>query len=187
MKYRILSIDGGGVRGLVAATLLSRIMESHGLEGFLESIDFVAGTSTGGLLALGIANEIDLGEIIELYTEKGSKIFHDSLLDDIIDLGKLRGADYDITPLRYELQRIFGDTTLGQLKKHVLVTALDLDNECHGRRSWEPKLFHNFEGQPNDRNEMVINTGLYTAAAPRPVVLMRGTESLCTASIIMMV
>jgi len=55
-KYRILSIDGGGIRGLVAVVMLQRIAAEPGVEGFLDSIDLVAGTSTGGLLALGIAD-----------------------------------------------------------------------------------------------------------------------------------
>jgi patatin-like phospholipase/acyl hydrolase len=165
-KYRVVSIDGGGIRGLITTILLQRLVATPGLGSFLDSIDLVAGTSTGGLLALGIAHELDLSEIRDIYEKKGPKIFDDSWLDDLVDLGKLRGADYDIGPLRRELKRIFGDTTLGQLKKRVLITAFDLDNEDPAMRTWKPKLFHNFPGSNTDRSELAFAVGLYTSAAP---------------------
>jgi patatin-like phospholipase/acyl hydrolase len=165
-KYRVVSIDGGGIRGLITTILLQRIVATPGLESFLDSIDLIAGTSTGGLLALGIAHELDLSEIRDIYVKKGPEIFDDSWLDDLADLGKLRGADYDIKPLRRELKRIFGDTTLGQLKKRVLIAAFDLDNEDPANRTWKPKLFHNFPGPNTDRSELAFAVGLYTSAAP---------------------
>ena len=165
-KYRVVSIDGGGIRGLVTTVLLQRIVATPGLENFLDSIDLVAGTSTGGLLALGIAQQLDLSKIRDVYVEKGSKIFDDSWLDDLVDLGKLRGADYGIKPLRRELKRLFGDATLGQLRKRVLISAFDLDNEDPVERTWKPKLFHNFPGSHNDRASLAVDVGLYTSAAP---------------------
>ncbi len=167
-KYRIVSIDGGGIRGLITTILLQRIVKTPGLEHFLASIDLVAGTSTGGLLALGIASGLDLAQIRDLYVKKGPKIFDDSWLDDLVDLGKLRGADYSIKPLRQELKKLFGDVNLGQLAKHVLITAFDLDNEDPNpeRRTWKPKLFHNFPGPNSDRASYAVDVGLYTSAAP---------------------
>ena len=164
--YRVLSIDGGGIRGLVTTILLQRIVAAPGLERFLDSIDLVAGTSTGGLLALAIAGGFGLARIRDLYVEKGPAIFDDSWLDNAVDLFGIVGADYDTGPLRRELRRLFGDTTLGQLNKRVLVTAFDLDNEAPVNRTWKPKLFHNFPGANNDRRARAADVGLYTAAAP---------------------
>jgi patatin-like phospholipase/acyl hydrolase len=167
-KYRVVSIDGGGIRGLVTTILLQRIIATPGLENFLESIDLISGTSTGGLLALGIAHGLDLAQIRDVYVEDGPKIFDDSWLDDLVDLGKLVGADYDIKPLRRVLQKLLGDTTLGQLKKRVLIAAFDLDNEDPNpeKRTWKPKLFHNFPGPNSDRTSLAADVGLYTSAAP---------------------
>lgn len=167
--YRILAIDGGGIRGLVTTILLERLGATPGLEDILERIDLVAGTSTGGLLALAIAREIPLAEIGRLYRERGPKIFDDSWLDDLVDVGKLRGADYRTGPLRRELRRLFGpETTLGDLRKRVLIPAFDLDNEDArpARRTWKPKLFHNFPGPGTDRRALAWGVGLYTSAAP---------------------
>lgn len=167
-KYRVVSIDGGGIRGLVTTILLQRIIATPGLENFLKSIDLIAGTSTGGLLALGIAYGLDLAQIRDMYVIEGPKIFDDSWLDNLVDLGKLRGADYSTKPLRLELKKLFGDATLGQLEKRVLITAFDLDNEDPnpGKRTWKPKLFHNFPGTNSDSTSSVVDVGLYTSAAP---------------------
>ena len=51
--YHILSIDGGGVRGLVACVILERLEAAH--PGFLDQVDLFAGTSTGAIVALGMA------------------------------------------------------------------------------------------------------------------------------------
>lgn len=167
-KYRVVSIDGGGIRGLVTTVLLQRIIASPGLANFLDTVDLLAGTSTGGLLALGLAHQLDLQRIRDVYVQSGQKIFDDSWLDDLVDLGKLRGADYDIKPLRREVRGLLGDATLGDLKKRVLITTFDLDNEAPNpeHRTWKPKLFHNFPGPNNDRASPAADVGLYTSAAP---------------------
>lgn len=167
--YRVLAIDGGGIRGLITTIILQRLVAEPGLESLLDSIDLAAGTSTGGLLALGIAHGLDLAKIRDLYVEKADKIFDDSWLDNLLDLGKLRGADYKTKGLRRELDRLFGNTTLGQLSKNVLITSFDLDNEENEElnlRTWKPKLFHNFKGKKNDRSQLACKVGLYTSAAP---------------------
>jgi patatin-like phospholipase/acyl hydrolase len=167
-KYRVVSIDGGGIRGLITTILLQRIVSTPGLEHLLASVDLIAGTSTGGLLALGIAHRLDLASIRDVYVEHGPEIFDDSWLDDLVDLGKLRGADYDIKALRREVKRLFGTTTLGDLATRVLITAFDLDNEDAdpAKRTWKPKLFHNFPGANSDRGSLAADVGLYTSAAP---------------------
>jgi patatin-like phospholipase/acyl hydrolase len=167
--YRVLSIDGGGIRGIVTTMLLKRLQATPGLGGFLDSVDLIAGTSTGGLLALGIARGLELDEIRDLYVVDGPKIFDDSWLDDLLDLGKLRGADYKTAPMRRVFKRVLGeDTTLGQLRKRVLITAFDLESEEEDdrERTWKPKLFHNFPGDGNDRHVIAYKVGMYTAAAP---------------------
>lgn len=165
-KYRVLSLDGGGIRGVVTTILLQRITATPGLENFLDAVDLIAGTSTGGMLALALATPIDLARIRNLYIEQGPIVFADTLLDDIVDLGKVRGADYDTEPLRHQLDEIIGDATLGDLTKRVLITAFDLDNEAPANRTWKPKLFHNFPGPNTDRDIRVVDAALYTQAAP---------------------
>ncbi len=167
-KFRILSLDGGGIRGVVTAILLQRLSADKHLDGWLDSVDLIAGTSTGGLLALGLAHGVDLQKIRNLYEVKGGEVFDDSWVDNLFDLGQISGAQYDNVNLERELKNLLGQTTLAQLKKKVLITAFDLDNRSPNaaRRTWKPKLFHNFPGPDSDGAQLAYKVGLYTSAAP---------------------
>jgi len=158
-----LSIDGGGIKGLVTTIILQKIVATPGLENFPESIDLIAGTSTGGLIAMSLAHDVDLTEIRDAYVNGGAKVFKDSWLDDFVDLGKVFGANYTIDGLLGELMRLPGDTTLGELNKNVMVVAFDLDNGATNpeERSWKPKIFHNFIGPDSDRDVSAVSVGLY--------------------------
>src|SRR4029077_3213472 len=107
-----------------------------------------------------------LAVIRSLYEERAPRIFDDSVLDDVVDLGKLIGADYDVANLRREVHAVFGELTLGQLGKRVLVTAFDLDNEDPVQRTWKPKVFHNFPGSDSDGAQLAYKVGTYTSAGP---------------------
>lgn len=143
-----------------------------GLANWLDKVDLVAGTSTGGILALAIAKGIDLSLVRELYEQKGGKVFDNSFLDDVLDLGTIIGAEYSNKKLTAELKRVLGaTTTLGQLKRRVLVTAFDLDNKDPNpaERNWKPKIFHNVpvkRWDDNDAGILAYKAALYTAAAP---------------------
>ncbi len=163
---RILTIDGGGVRGVIPAVLMQRLSAEPGLTDWLNRMEFVAGTSTGGLIALMLAAELDPQAIRDLYEHRAEHVFADSIWDDIRDLGKILGADYDVENLRHETQTLFGDRTLGQLSKRVLVTTFDLDNEDAQARTWKPKIFHNFEGPDSDGSQLACKIATYTCAAP---------------------
>lgn len=167
-RYRILSLDGGGIRGLITAILLARLDAEKGLSGWLGRTDLIAGTSTGGLIALALARGASLAAIRALYEERGRSIFDDSWLDDVKDLGNILGAQYRTEKLAAELQGLLGAARLRDLRKRVLVTAFDLDNEDPrpDRRRWKPKIFHNFPGPDSDGAAPAWKVGLYTSAAP---------------------
>ena len=167
-KYRVLSIDGGGLRGLISARLLQQLSATPKIKGWLDKTDLFAGTSTGGILALGLAAGKSLEDIANLYIEKGPKIFNDSLWDNIRDLGKTVGADYSHKVLKQELINIFGSKKLVDLRKKVTVPTFDLDNEDAdtNKRTWKPKIFHNFAGNDSDGQFLLADVALYTSAAP---------------------
>ena len=91
-KYRILSFDGGGIRGLLSVILIEKL--DIMVPGWRDKVDLLAGTSTGGIIALGLADGFTPGDLRELYYDKSPKIFKDSFLDDIRDLGNVVGAEY---------------------------------------------------------------------------------------------
>ncbi|MEA5513634.1 patatin-like phospholipase family protein [Nodularia sp. UHCC 0506] len=74
MPFRILSLDGGGIRGVISATMLAAI-EKQIDQPLNQYFDLIAGTSTGSILAAGIAAGLSSKEIIGIYKEKGSEIF----------------------------------------------------------------------------------------------------------------
>lgn len=165
--YNVLSMDGGGIRGILTARIFERIDEV--LPGFLERVDLFAGTSTGGLLALGLASGKTPKEMRELYQKFADRVFADSLLDNLKDVGNLVGAEYSAEPLKEILAEYFPGKTLADLPKKVLISTFKLDNEGKrpdGVRVWKMKFFHNYPGADSDGDQMVVDVGVRTSVAP---------------------
>ncbi len=164
--YRILSFDGGGIRGLVTLAMLKKIQDAA--PRLISQADLIAGTSTGGIIALGLAAGKTVDELISLYLDNGDKIFDDSWLDNIIDLGGISGADYDQVNLKKILENSFGSLKLEGLAKKVLIPSFDLDNDHEDpkKRTWKPIFFHNFPGDDSDGDETLVDVALCTSAAP---------------------
>ncbi|OQW95055.1 MAG: hypothetical protein BWK77_08245 [Verrucomicrobia bacterium A1] len=163
-RYRILSLDGGGIRGIYTLTLLRRLDERVG--GFLDKADLLAGTSTGGIIALGLAAGRPLDELRSFYEEHGQEVFSDSWADNIVDVGKIIGADYSNRNLKRILTDTFGSLKLKDLERKVLIPTFDLDPGQQGGRTWKPKFFHNFTGRGSDGQEYVVDVAMRTSAAP---------------------
>jgi patatin-like phospholipase/acyl hydrolase len=164
--YRILSFDGGGIRGLVTLALLKRL-ESQ-VPNLIKGADLLAGTSTGGIIALGLAAGKSVDDMMALYQNNGQAIFDESWLDDIRDVGGLAGADYSQNNLEKLLDGIFADKQLKDLGKRVLIPSFNLDDGDPDatKRTWGPKFFHNFPGVDSDGDESVVDVALDTSAAP---------------------
>src|SRR5262245_8318246 len=162
----VVSIDGGGVRGIVPVIVMERIAAEPGLGDWLDRTELIAGTSTGGIIALSVAAGVPLEELHELYTTRAGVVFKDSFFDDLRDIGKVFGADYDVNNLEREAHRVLGDRTLAQLHKRVLVTTFDLDNGATTDRHWKAKLFHNFPGTDSDGDALAYRVAVATSAAP---------------------
>jgi len=85
--YRVLTIDGGGMRGLYSATVLDTLSRRFACNTNSELLDIgkgfdlIVGTSTGGILACALAAGVKTTEIINLYREEGSNIFQDPITD----------------------------------------------------------------------------------------------------------
>ena len=71
-SYFILTCDGGGIRGLIPALLLQQLDEELN---FLEKVDLFAGTSTGALIALGLASGVNISSLVDIYMTKGAEVF----------------------------------------------------------------------------------------------------------------
>jgi uncharacterized protein len=139
---RILSIDGGGIRGLIPAMLLGEL-ESRSRRPLVELFDLIAGTSTGGIIACALAKGLAAEEIVPLYRREGPEIFRRPLGRLVTSAGGLLDEKHDDAALNRALERYLGETTLGQARVDVMVTAYDL----HAR---EPYFFKSWRDEWRD-------------------------------------
>ena len=167
VRYRILALDGGGIRGLVTSRLLERIDTAR--PGTLKAVDLFAGTSTGAILALALAAGLTPAAMSRIYLDRGAEVFEETLWD-ITDVDRLVRADYRNDGLRRVLADTFGSRTLGDLRSKVVVATFDLDSSTatrEGIRSWKPKFFHNFEEPGStDCDQLVVDVAMRSCAAP---------------------
>ena len=175
--YRILSLDGGGIRGLLTTRLLEKL--NLALPGFLDQFDLFAGTSTGAIPALGLAAGFSPAELSHIYQHHHREVFKDSFWDNLKDGYMVWGANYSHKGLQGVLANFFGDRTLGDLKKRVLIPTVHLDNKAtqEGKpRYWKAKFFHNFpEDKPEaDIHHLAADVALRSTAAPVYFPLYQG-------------
>ena len=130
-RINVLSIDGGDIRGIVAAAILGALEKHLGKEVYA-IFDLIAGTSTGGIIALGIATPANHGrpyrptELIDLYASYGPRIFRKSLFTP---LKALLGPKYRPEPLEEAVATYFGDTPLASAFVPLLVSSYDLHSQ----------------------------------------------------------
>jgi patatin-like phospholipase/acyl hydrolase len=131
---KVLSIDGGGIRGLIPALVLAEIERRTGRR-IAEMFDLIAGTSTGGILACGLCRRGEDGrpamtaeELAELYLSEGPKIFDRSLVKQVTSLGGLVDEKYDDTGLNAALDTYLGDARLKEVLADVMITAYDIQD-----------------------------------------------------------
>jgi patatin-like phospholipase/acyl hydrolase len=168
---RILSIDGGGIRGLIPALILREIEER--MESILgnntvylkDHFDFISGTSTGGLIALGLVTpggekhipKYKSQDLVNLYKKKGPQIFPGYIFQSLINLFK---AKYDPTPLEHYLEESFENHKLSEALTRLLITAYDM-----GQR--RVHIFDSLEASKNPRKDFIMPfVGRATSAAP---------------------
>lgn len=130
---RVLSIDGGGIRGLIPAIVLAEV-ERRTQRRTADLFDLIAGTSTGGILACTLARPGADGrplysaeELTQLYVSEGPKIFHRSLLKTVTSVDGVLDERYDSRGLITALRHYLGDAKLSEALVPVLVTAYDIE------------------------------------------------------------
>lgn len=176
-KRRILALDGGGIKGVLAAAFLETVEEATGKR-IADHFDLIAGTSTGGIIALGLGLGMSAREIVQFYVNDGPRIFdqpnpldqsQSGLLSSL--WGKVRGAKrkarqvgfpkYDSQELRLALERAFKSARLGDSRVRLVVPAYNADKED----------VHVFKTRHHERlqvdwKERAVDVALATAAAP---------------------
>lgn len=123
MAFKILAIDGGGVRGIYPAHILLRIKQEFGIN-FFETFDLIVGTSTGSIIAAALAVDYPIEKIVALYKDKAAEIFGNKKLN----LLSLYQSKYGKSPLETLLSQTLGDLTLSQTKTRLVIPATDISN-----------------------------------------------------------
>ena len=174
-SYRVLSLDGGGIRGLYTASVLqSLVKHSSQSDGETDkdigkAFDLIVGTSTGGILACALAMGVSLSKIIELYSHKGKKVFThpvpDGGLKQLLWAFKNKSnAIRSSKALAQELQNIFDNKTMKQLYDErqiaLCITAVHV-------RDHAPQIFKTpCKGYNTDNNRKLVDICLATSSAP---------------------
>jgi hypothetical protein len=155
---RILSIDGGGIRGIFPASFLATVEEAIGCS-VADYFDLVVGTSTGGIIGLGLGLGWPAARIAEFYDELGPSVFAGNRL--VRFLRHLGSSKYDSAPLRRILEQRFGDKVLGDSARRLVIPSLNLETgEVHVfKTAHHPRL-------ELDYKQRAVDVALATAAAP---------------------
>ena len=174
--YRVLSLDGGGIRGLYTASVLKSLVEKFSNKSAEEkdigkAFDLIVGTSTGGILAGGLAAGVSISKVVELYYKKGKNIFSNPFPPDnpMKQLqwafqSKEKSANSN-QALIQELKNIFSDKTMAQIYKErkisLCITAVNV-------RDHSPRVFKtpHYPLDSKEVNHRLVDILLATSSAP---------------------
>ena len=167
--FRVLSIDGGGIRGIFPAAFLAELEHRYlGGSSVGEYFDLIAGTSTGGIIALGLAAGLRASDLRDLYISRGHEVFPPPS-DGILALSAnwTRKARryfkyrYDSESLKRVIDCTLGKRKFGEAKVRLCIPSAD------GRHS-EPYIFKtpHHPDYKKDKKEYMTKVAMATAAAP---------------------
>jgi patatin-like phospholipase/acyl hydrolase len=167
MPFQILSLSGGGYLGLYTICVLADIEDRIGAP-LATRFDLIAGTSVGGIIAIGIANEVPASRIKEAFERNGTRIFTDrkaprGAAAKLVDITRyLFRPKYDPGPLRDTIIDILGaDTRIGDLKHPCIIPTVCLTKGG-------PQIFKT-DHHPDFRRDhrlKAVDVALATSAAP---------------------
>lgn len=170
-KIRILSIDGGGIRGIIPGVILSYMEKElqekdNSYRKIGDYFDFIAGTSTGGILACAYlipgakgAARHSANDAVNIYLKEGSDIFRSDLLQKIFTGFGLLDEKYAAAELEKDLYDFFGDAMLDSFIKPCLITAYEMTSR-------KAHFFNSAEAIDELYNFKVRDIARATSAAP---------------------
>ena len=163
-KFKVLSIDGGGTKGLYCAKIIEGIENEYGSR-ISDHFDLICGTSTGGLIALALSLGIPASDIVRFYLNHSANIFPNRNIVEksLRTFSQLLGrGKYDNKALIDALWSLFGDRTLKESKCLLCIPSFSLSD---GR----PYIFKRDHSEGNltrDNSTRYLDVALATSAAP---------------------
>jgi len=175
---KILSLDGGGIRGIIPATILAHIEKRTG-KNISRMFDLIAGTSSGGVLAMALCKGSPKGkpvysaeQLIEFYEKRGSEIFSRSLWKEVSSVAGIIDQRYSHEPLEKVYDQYFKKTRLSASLTKVLVSTYDIENR-------RPCFFKSWK--PDTGRVLMKHAARATSAAPtyfEPAIVKLGKKRL---------
>ena len=157
--FYILSVDGGGFRGLFAAHLLKKMEEVWQID-WGRRFGLMAGTSTGSILTAGLASGVSAADLSKFYKTHGKAIFRPRV-QSRLDILKLFTSRYSSKNLKDLLDGVFHDKTLGDIAVPLVLPSVDIGNGCvHVLKSKYRREF------VRDQNVRVSDAVLASCSAP---------------------
>jgi len=167
---RILSLDGGGIKGVFPASFLATVEDAIG-DRVAHYFDLIAGTSTGGIIALGLGLGFPAAEIVALYEGLGPAVFQPDGRARL--LRGMVASRYDQAPLREALVGQFGDRRLGESAVRLVIPSLNLETgEVHVYKTAHHPRFE------RDYRERSVDVALATSAAPTYFPVQEGAKGI---------
>lgn len=164
-EFRILSVDGGGIRGLIPALFLSNI-EGRLQKPLYEYFDLICGTSTGGFITLAAASGIKMKDLVSLYENKGPLIFSKSYSQKAKNLFHDMVL-YDSKVLVKELAKLFKTKKMSDLKTNVVITTSNVTSKKAKVFKTPHKIYYPVKGiYDEDKDLYIKDVALATSAAP---------------------
>ncbi|CAN6199832.1 unnamed protein product [Urochloa humidicola] len=172
-RVTVLTIDGGGIRGLIPGTILvfleKKLQELDGPDARLaDYFDYIAGTSTGGLITAMLAAPgkdkrplFSATKINEFYMENGPHIFPQRPWPDLVNTFiEIRGPKYDGKFLHSKIQSLLGATKMQETLTNVVIPTFDVKNLQH-------TIFSTFDAKTMPlKNALLSDVCIGTSAAP---------------------
>jgi patatin-like phospholipase/acyl hydrolase len=125
-RFQILSLDGGGVKGLFSAAILAAIEEDL-KSNVVDHFDLITGTSTGGIIALGLGLGMSPRQIVEFYVREGPQIF--PRWAGIKSLQHWVYRKFSAEPLKRALQESFQEKRFGDSQKRLVIASYNLGED----------------------------------------------------------
>ena len=125
-RVRVLSIDGGGIRGIIPALVLAEVERRAGSR-VADLFELIAGTSTGGILACALCapDPLPASELVGLYADRGPRIFRRSLWQRVRSGEGILDEKYDAAELDEALDHFLSDKLLSETRPDLVVPAYD--------------------------------------------------------------
>jgi len=164
-KFKILSLDGGGIRGYLSIKILENI-EKHLNDKDGQNIpiglrfDLIAGTSTGSIIAALLAKGLSAKEVREIYEKSMSKVFKKRSL--FARLFQSKYCSVELKKIVFETlknEKNTGQLFFNELQRDLLITSFDLDE-------FKPKVFKSDYSKKNNIDFQVSDAIMASTAAP---------------------